>query len=285
MIRRMSEAVDRLIALVARLRSECPWDREQTPETLRIYLLEETYEVLSAIDELSADGQHEQSADGLHEESANGLHKEPADGLRDELGDLLFQILFLARLAEERGWFSIDDVSERITRKMVDRHPHVFGGSPAARSADEVKDAWERRKRRQSGAPPEDPLGTLPAALPALAAAYRQTHRAGDLGFDWERDSDVVEKIEEELAEWRSAVDAGDSEAEAREIGDLLLSVVNLARRRKIDPESALRQANLRFRRRFAEVARRAKESGRDVVDVDMAELDRYWEEAKKKEF
>ena len=272
----MSEAVDRLIALVARLRSDCPWDREQTPETLRTYLLEETYEVLSAIDELSADGQPPASADGQHPASA--------DGLRDELGDLLFQILFLARLAEERGWFSIDDVSGRIASKMIDRHPHVFGGSPAAVSAAEVKDAWERRKRRQAGAPPEDPLGTLPAALPALAAAYRQTLRAGDLGFDWERDADVVEKIREELAEWRAAVDAGDSEAEAREIGDLLLSVVNLARRRKIDPESALRQANARFRRRFAEVARRTRESGRDVGDVGMEELDRYWEEAKKEE-
>jgi MazG family protein len=259
MIRRMSEAVDRLIALVARLRRECPWDREQSLESLRTYVLEETYEVLDAIDERAA---------------------EP---LRDELGDLLFQILFLAQLASERGWFAIDDVAERITKKMIERHPHVFGESPAAGSAEEVKDAWERRKRRQAGAR-EDPLGTLPAALPALAAAYRQTQRAGDLGFDWERDADVVAKIEEELEEWRRAERSGDTAAEAAEIGDLLLSVVNLARRRKIDPEGALRQANLRFRRRFAEVARRTRESGRDVGDVSMAELDQFWEEAKKDE-
>jgi uncharacterized protein YabN with tetrapyrrole methylase and pyrophosphatase domain len=115
-----------------------------------------------------------------------------------------------------------------------------------------------------------------------LAAAYRQTLRAGDLGFDWERDADVVAKIEEELAEWRRAEQSGDTAAEAAEIGDLLLSVVNLARRRKIDPEGALRQANLRFRRRFAEVARRTRESGRDVSETPMRELDRYWEEAKK---
>lgn len=260
MIRRMSEGVDRLIALVERLRRECPWDREQSLESLRTYLLEETYEVLAAIDE------------------------QAPEPLRDELGDLLFQILFLAQLAGERGWFHIDDVAERITRKMIERHPHVFGESPAAGSAEEVKGAWERRKRRQSGAQ-EDPLGTLPAALPALAAAYRQTLRAQDLGFDWERDADVVAKIEEELAEWRAAEQSGDHAAEAGEIGDLLLSVVNLARRRKVDPEGALRQANRRFRRRFAEVARRTRESGRDVGDVSVAELDTYWEEAKKGEF
>jgi MazG family protein len=255
----MSEAFDRLDALVERLRRDCPWDREQSLETLRTYLLEETYEVLAALDEGSP------------------------DALRDELGDLLFQVLLLARLATEKGWFGIEDVARQITEKMVDRHPHVFGGSPAARSAQEVKDAWERRKRRQPGAS-DDPLGTLPAGLPALSMAYRQTLRAGDLGFDWERDADVVDKIQEELVEWRESSEEGDHAAEEHEIGDLLLSVVNLARRRRIDPESALRQANARFRRRFAEVARRSRESGRDVGDVGMAELDRYWEEAKKKE-
>ncbi len=254
----MSEALDRLVALVARLRRDCPWDREQSFETLKTYLLEETHETLAALDE-----------------GAPGP-------LRDELGDLLFQVFFLARLAEEQGWFGADDVAEGITRKMTERHPHVFGDTPAA-TAQEVKSAWERRKRRQPGAT-EDPLGTLPQGLPALATAYRQTLRAGDLGFDWERDADVVAKIHEELAEWAGAERAGDHAAETHEIGDLLLSVVNLARRRKIDPESALRQANRRFRDRFAGVARRARQSGRDVADVGMAELDRYWEEAKKED-
>jgi MazG family protein len=254
----VSEALDRLVALVARLRRDCPWDREQSFETLKTYLLEETHETLAALDE-----------------GAPGP-------LRDELGDLLFQVFFLARLAEEQGWFGADDVAEGITRKMIERHPHVFGDTPAA-TAQDVKTAWERRKRRQPGAT-EDPLGTLPNGLPALATAYRQTLRAGDLGFDWERDADVVAKIHEELAEWAAAETAGDHAAETHEIGDLLLSVVNLARRRKIDPESALRQANRRFRDRFAGVARRARQSGRDVADVGMAELDRYWEEAKKED-
>jgi MazG family protein len=252
----VSEALDRLAVLVARLRRDCPWDREQSFESLKTYLLEETYETLHALDE-----------------GAPGP-------LRDELGDLLFQIFFLARLAEERGWFGVDAVAEGITAKMTERHPHVFGEAKAD-SAEEVKTAWEKRKRRQPNAT-ADPLGSLPTALPALATAYRQTLRAGDLGFDWERDADVVAKIEEEVAEWGDAAAAGDHDAETHEIGDILLSVVNLARRRKIDPEAALRQANQRFRDRFAGVARRARESGRDVSEVPMEELDKFWEEAKK---
>ncbi|HEX4439671.1 MAG TPA: nucleoside triphosphate pyrophosphohydrolase [Thermoanaerobaculia bacterium] len=252
----MSESFDRLGALVARLRRDCPWDREQSFESLKTYLLEETYEVLAAVE----------AGD--------------PDELRVELGDLLFQVFFLARLAEEKGWFGAEDVADGITRKMTERHPHVFGDAKAA-TADEVKTAWEKRKRQLPGAT-DDPLGTLPAALPALAAAYRQTLRAADLGFDWERDADVVAKIDEEMAEWREAAAAGDAAAETHEIGDLLLSLVNLSRRRRIDPESALRSANARFRKRFAAVARKTRERGKDVSETGMEELDRYWEEAKK---
>lgn len=253
----MSEALSSLVALVERLRRDCPWDREQTPETLRTYLLEECHEVLDAID----------SGD--------------PNALADELGDLLFQILFLSRIAQERGSFSIEDVARKISAKMIERHPHVFGGARAA-DADSVRQGWERRKQRAAGA--GDPLGSLPASLPALASAYRMTSRAADLGFDWERDADVAAKIEEELAEWREAEQAGDGEAEEKEIGDLLFSIVNLARRRRIDPESALRRAQARFRRRFARVADRARESGRAVGDVSASELDGYWEEAKAEE-
>ncbi len=220
-------------------------------------MLEECYEVLDAID--SGDPQ----------------------ALADELGDLLFQILFLSRIAEERGWFSVRTVADGISRKMTDRHPHVFGG-PAAADAREVREGWERRKQRSS--PVADPLGSVPASLPALAAAYRMTSRAADLGFDWERDADVAEKIEEELAEWREAERTGDRESEQKEIGDLLFSVVNLARRRSVDPEGALRRAQARFRARFARVAELARESGREVGDVDVAELDVFWEKAKAEE-
>jgi MazG family protein len=257
MMRGVPEELSRLVALVERLRRECPWDREQTPETLRTYLLEECYEVLDAID----------SGD--------------PGALSDELGDLLFQVIFLSRIAEDRGWFGIDDVARKISRKMTERHPHVFG-EVSASDAGEVRKGWERRKQRATGA--VDPLGTLPQSLPALAAAYRMTSRAADLGFDWERDSDVLDKIEEELAEWREAEKAGDREAEEKEIGDLLFSIVNLARRREIDPESALRRAQAHFRSRFARVAGWARESGRQVGEISAAELDEYWEKAKAEE-
>jgi XTP/dITP diphosphohydrolase len=254
----MSQTLAELLSLVQKLRRECPWDREQTPETIRTYLLEECYEALEALD----------SGD--------------PEALRDELGDLLFQVFFLATLAEERGWFDLEEVASTVARKMTDRHPHVFGETKAANAA-EVKKGWETSKRMQADSG-TDPLGSIPASLPAVAAAYRMTSRASDLGFDWERDSDVAKKIEEELEEWREAAARGDSQAEEKEIGDLLLSAVNLARRRSIDPESALRRTNARFRSRFAGVARRAAASGRPISEIPLDELDAYWEEAKKEE-
>ena len=256
MIHSMSEELAPLVALVEKLRRECPWDREQTFETLKTFLLEECYETLEALDAGSP------------------------ERLREELGDLLFQVFFLARLAEERGWFTLRDVAILIREKMIDRHPHVFGEARAA-SAEDVKRNWETRKRREKSSQ-EDPLESIPASLPAVAAAYRQTSRAADLGFDWERDSDVATKIEEELEEWRDAAARGDHAAEEKEIGDLLLSVINLSRRRRVDPESALRRTNVRFRTRFAGVSRRAHASGREISEVPLAELEEYWEEAKK---
>ncbi|HYK42303.1 MAG TPA: nucleoside triphosphate pyrophosphohydrolase [Thermoanaerobaculia bacterium] len=252
---KVESALSRLAELVVKLRRECPWDREQTPETIRAYLLEECYETLEALD----------SGD-------------PA-ALREELGDLLFQIFFLATLAAERGWFDLEQVATSVGLKMTERHPHVFGET-RAKDAAEVKRGWESRKRRKAAAG-SDPFESLPASLPAVAAAYRMASRAADLGFDWERDADVAAKIEEELAEWRASADASDAPAEEHEIGDLLLAVVNLARRRHVDPEAALRRANSRFRTRFAGVARRAAESGREISQISAEELDRYWEEAK----
>jgi MazG family protein len=254
--RGVSDPLTELVVLVERLRRECPWDREQTVGSLRTYLLEECHETLAAID--AGDPR----------------------ALRDELGDLLFQIVFLARLASEQDWFGIDEVASGIARKMIARHPHVFGTVKAA-NADEVRQNWETRKLQESE---EDPLSSIPAALPALAAAHRQTMRAADLGFDWQRDAEVVEKIQEEISEWRAAADRQDKPAEERELGDLLLSVVNLARRRGINAEDALRATNARFRTRFAGVARRATATGKPMREIPLAELDRYWEEEKKRE-
>lgn len=254
----MEKALSDLSRLVERLRRECPWDREQTPETIRAYLLEECYETLEAID----------SGD--------------PELLREELGDLLFQIFFLATLAKERGWFDVASVAEGVAAKMTERHPHVFGPE-RARDAAEVKRGWEARKRREAGAK-SDPFESIPRSLPAIAAAHRMASRAADLGFDWERDADVAAKIEEELGEWKEAAENGDPAAEEHEIGDLLFSVVNLARRRSVDPEAALRRTNARFRERFAAVSRKAAESGREISGIGAEELDCYWEEAKGEE-
>jgi MazG family protein len=254
----MPDAFGELVRLVERLRRECPWDREQTLRTLETYLLEESYEVLDA------------------------LSRQDPSALRSELGDLLFQILFLCRIAEERGWFDVQDVAAAIARKMIDRHPHVFEGETAA-DAQAVRASWEKRKRRKDAAS-SDPLDGIPANLPALSTALRMSARAADLGFDWERTADILEKVEEEIAEAKAALERGSPEELEEEIGDLLFAIANWARRGGIDPESALRRANRKFRRRFRLVAEMARAGGRDVAECGVSELDAYWSRVKDAE-
>jgi len=254
----VSDALSRLGALVERLRRDCPWDREQTFATLSTYLLEETHETLEAIE------------------------REDAAELRAELGDLLFQIFFLSRLAAERGWFTLEDVAAGIESKMVARHPHVFGGE-TAEDASAVKANWEKRKRL-AGAPREDPLEGIPATLPSLSIALRMSERAAGLGFDWERTADILAKVEEEIGEARRAHEAGDGAATEEELGDLLFALANWARRSSLDPERALRLANRKFRRRFKAVADRGARDGRDVGACSAAELDGYWTAVKEEE-
>lgn len=253
----MSEPLDRLVLLVATLRESCPWDREQTFDTLQTYLLEETHEVLDAL-----------------------ASPEPT-ALCGELGDLLFQIFFLSRIASERGWFGIDDVASSIEAKMISRHPHVFGAESAV-DAEAVKANWEKRKRRDAAG--GDPLSGIPSGLPALSAAFRMSERAADLGFDWERDADLLEKVAEEVDEAREAARGGEDRATEEELGDLFFALANWARRRRIDPERALRRANSKFRRRFASVAERARADGKDVSECGAGELDRYWNAVKAQE-
>ena len=255
---RVSEDLDRLARLVDTLRERCPWDREQTFDTLQTYLLEETHEVLEA------------------------LASPAPDALKGELGDLLFQIFFLSKIASEKGWFGIGEVARGIEAKMVARHPHVFGGETAEKASD-VKASWEKRKRA-SGSGREDPLAGIPAGLPALSAALRMSERAADLGFDWARDVDLLEKVAEEIAETRSASADGSAPATEEELGDLLFALANWARRRSIDPERALRSANAKFRRRFAAVAELARAAGRDVAHCTADELDAYWNAVKDSE-
>ena len=247
----------RLIDLVARLRAPdgCPWDREQGAADLRAYLLEEAHEVAAAID--------------------TGDWGE----LAGELGDLLFQIAFLVRLAEERGAFDLEKVVAGIQAKMVARHPHVFGGETLA-DARAVREAWERRKLREPGR--ESLLAGVPPSLPALLAAYRLTQKAAGVGFDWPEAQAVLAKIDEEVAELRDALGQEEQEKVTEEIGDLLFTIANLARKLDVDPEAALAAANRKFRRRFEQIERRLAEQGRTADEASLDEMDALWDEAKR---
>ncbi len=260
-------AVAELVRLMDRLRTECPWDRKQTFRELSGYLLEECYETLDA------------------------LEREAWDDVEGELGDLLFEIVFLARLGSETRAFDLASVARRIHAKMVDRHPHVFGEAEVS-DAEGVRLQWETikaKERSMSGA--ASPFEGVPNALPALLKAVRMTSRAADLGFDWERDADVLAKLDEEVSEFKAEVllherravgrDDDGKNRVAHEIGDILFTVVNVARRMGIDPEAALQSTNARFRRRFEDVARKVAAAGGDVTKTPLVELDRLWDEAK----
>jgi MazG family protein len=247
---------------MARLRDPkdgCPWDVEQTFATIAPYTIEEAYEVADAI-----------------ARSALGE-------LKEELGDLLFQVVFHARMAEEQGAFDFADVAEALVAKMKARHPHVFGDA-AARTAEEQTRAWEALKaeeRKAKGA--GSVLGDVPLALPALMRAEKLTRRAGRIGFDWPGPEPVLEKLQEELGELDEARRAGDSTTIAEEMGDVLFVVANLARKLGVDPEDALRQANAKFVRRFEHIERALAEAGKTGVRP-LAELDPLWEAAKEAE-
>ncbi len=263
--------IDKLRRLVSRLRSPegCPWDREQTLTDLRAYLLEEAHEAAAAID--------------AGDDAA----------LAGELGDLLFQVVFVAGLAEERGAFDLASVIDAVEAKMIERHPHVFGAArpsgvrPSGEvlaDAAAVRGAWERRKLRQDR--DRSLLAGVPASLPALTGAYRISQKAAGVGFDWPDAGAVLDKVDEELAELRAVLDAPrrDEGAAAAELGDLLFAVASLARHLGIDPEAALARGNLKFRRRFRELEERFAARGRSIADADSAEMDREWRAVKRRE-
>jgi len=257
----------RLLALVERLRAPdgCPWDREQSLADLRAYLLEEAHETADAID------------------------REDWESLASELGDLLFQVAFLTTLAVEQEKFEPHEPIERAFTKMVDRHPHVFGDAEAA-DARAVRQGWERRKLQEKRQEGRGSLldGATSASLPALVAAYRLTQKAAGVGFDWPDADAVLDKLHEELdevrAEMRDATSAANKVRLRDELGDLLFAVANLARHLEVDPEAALAQANLKFRRRFATVERGLAARGRDLAEATLAEMDELWEAAKREE-
>jgi len=253
---------EKLVKIMDRLREPggCPWDREQSHESLKPHLIEEAYEVIEAID------------------------SGKPEFLREELGDLLFQVVFHARLTKEKGTFNVDDVINGISKKMVDRHPHVFGDGDvkdakhALTQWEEIKKTEEKNKHRESV------LDGIPKTLPALLRAQRIQGRAARVGFDWEHKDQVFEKVEEEMDELRTAFQKGDVKEVEHELGDLLFTLVNLSRFLKINPEDALQKTIRKFMDRFQQIEKEVEKQGRDWKDVSLKEMDELWDRAKERE-
>jgi tetrapyrrole methylase family protein/MazG family protein/ATP diphosphatase len=251
--------LDRLLELMARLRDPaggCPWDQEQTFATIAPYTVEEAYEVADAIE------------------------RGDLGDLKDELGDLLLQVVFHSRIAQEQGLFDFEDVARAITDKMIRRHPHVFG-EQTYRDVAEQTDAWEaikateRAKKNQA----VGLLADVPAGLPGLTRAVKLTKRAARVGFDWPNTQEVLAKLREELAELEVEIEANEPEKMREELGDLLFVCANLARKINVDPEDAMRAANAKFVRRFAYIERGLAERGSSPEQSDLAEMDALWNE------
>ena len=273
-------SLPRLAGVMRRLLGEggCPWDREQTLASLKRFCIEEAHEVCDAIDGLGPDAKATVTDAGPRAhapDDAAVLHH------REELGDLLFQVVFQSGLASSWGWFTLDDVIHGIADKLERRHPHVFGDAKAGTAA-EVITAWEKLKLAEKAG--RGALDGVPRSLPALSYAQRVGEKAARVGFDWPDAAGPRAKVDEELAEFDRAVTSGDKEAIADELGDLLFSVVNLARKHNVDPEDALARTNRRFAERFRGVEARAKEAGRALDAHTLEELDAYWNAAKADE-
>jgi MazG family protein len=251
---------ERLIDIMERLRSPegCPWDREQTFDTIKPYLLEETYEVMDAID------------------------ARDWNGLADELGDLLLQVVFFSQMAKEAGHFEVADAIEAINSKLVRRHPHVFGEGDAKTAADVIR-KWDEIKagEKAASAKPKGLLASVPRSLPALMEARQIAGRAAGAGFDWSNVEQVLEKLHEELAELEAARQAESPESLQDEIGDLLFVIVNIARFLKVDPEQALRGTNAKFRRRFEHVEKGLEAQGKSPREATIEEMEGLWQQAK----
>jgi MazG family protein len=260
---------DRLVRLISRLRAPggCPWDREQTHETLKPMMIEEAYEAVEAID--NADDEE----------------------LRGELGDLLLQVVFHSEIAAEEQRFNIADVLDTVSAKMIRRHPHVFGDEKAE-TANDVLRSWEaiksaeRAEKGKGNSSGSSMLDSVSRGLPAIIEAYQMTTKVSRVGFDWPSPSSVIEKLDEETAELKQALNQ-ESPAQreiSEELGDLMFVVVNLARKLGVDPESALKSSNRKFRRRFLHIEQRLAETGRRPAEATLDEMDLLWDEAKRKE-
>lgn len=239
-----------------KLRAECPWDREQTFDSLRNNTIEETYELADAITDKNM------------------------EGIKEELGDLLLHVVFYSKLGEEQGSFNYTDVANAVCDKLIYRHPHVYGDIHAD-TPEQVKQNWEalklRKKKRKSGT-----LGGVPVSLPAMVKAFRIGEKAAATGFDWEHKEDVWAKVKEELMEVDAELEAKDKEKLTDEMGDLFFALINACRLYGIDPEGALERTNKKFIRRFEHLEHRAEEQGKSLHDMTLEEMDGYWNEAKE---
>jgi tetrapyrrole methylase family protein/MazG family protein len=256
----MSKEIDKLIGIIARLRAPngCPWDREQTHESILSCLLDETYEFFEAVEEGDI------------------------EGMREELGDLLLQVILHAQMAKDEGAFTIDDVAREISEKLVRRHPHVFGDVSAS-SSKEVLRNWETIKRKEKKHR-KYLVDGIPDALPALFRAEKMQRRVARVGFDWTDMEPVLDKVEEEFAEFRKAIRVKDRNNAREELGDILFALVNVGRHVNICSEDALRATVKKFGRRFRFIEDKYAEQGKDMKHATLEEMDKYWEESKKAE-
>lgn len=261
----MTTKLEKFAEIIAKLRDPnggCPWDLEQTYQTMPPHILEEAYEVVEAI------------------------NQDDRKELKEELGDLLMQVVFLSQLAQEEGAFTLDDVIDGITDKIIRRHPHVFGEIKAENS-DEVLKNWENIKQQERYQKEQfSILDNVPIALPSLLRAAKLQKRCAKVGFDWSELEPTIQKVEEELQEVRDEIlkQPQNPQAIEEEIGDLLFATVNVARYLKLNPEEALRKANLKFERRFRQVEQRILDSGRQLEQVSLAEMDLIWDQIKRQE-
>ena len=249
-----ASAFERLVDVMRRLRRECPWDKEQTHESIRYSLIEEAYEVVEAIDDKSL------------------------EELKNELGDLLLHVVFHTSIAEEKGEFTLEAVIDGLTDKLIRRHPHVFGDVQVS-GPQEVKENWEKIKLSEGR---ESIVDGVPRELPALLRALRVQEKASKVGFDWEKKEDVWKKVQEELGELQRETRAGNHERAEEELGDLLFAIVNYARFLHINPEYALRRTVDKFIERFQYIEAKLKEQGKAISKTTLEEMDKLWEEAKK---
>ncbi len=248
-------AFDRLLTVMDELRVKCPWDRKQTFESLRQNTIEETYELASA------------------------LIKKDYNEIAKELGDVLLHVIFYAKIASETDNFDIADVCNRLCDKLIFRHPHVYG-EQAAQNAEEVSHIWEQVKLKEKGGN-KTVLEGIPEALPALVKAYRIQDKAANVGFDWEQKEDVWDKVREEIAEFEKELTNGDTINTEAEFGDLLFSLVNVARLYKIKPDNALEKTNQKFIRRFNYIEQQAAAQGRKLNELTLDEMETLWQQAK----